>query len=68
MKKAPNITVAACPDCGEKITLKGKVEYGRRVACPNCEAELKVVEANPVELDWVDGDYYDDDDQEDEDW
>ena len=59
---------ASCPDCGERIQLKGTVQVGLQVTCPNCDAELEVIETDPVELDWVyDGDGYDDEDQ-DEDW
>jgi len=37
------------------------------VTCPNCGADLEIVETIPVELDW----YYEDEDEEeeeDEDW
>ena len=40
---------------------------GKKVVCPNCDAELEVVETEPVELDWA----YDDDldsTEEEEDW
>jgi Zn-finger nucleic acid-binding protein len=37
---------------------------GLKVNCPNCDAELEVIETDPVELDWV----YDDDEDQDEDW
>lgn len=67
---------ALCPDCGERVPLTMPVRLGMRVTCPNCEAELEVVETEPIELDWVyeDDDYeYDDefeyDEEEDEeDW
>ena len=58
---------AECPDCGEKIALQGRVEIGRRVTCPHCQAELEVVETVPLELDW----YYEEepsDDDDDADW
>lgn len=58
---------AVCPDCGEDIELKGKVTLGRKVTCPNCDAELEVVETSPIELDWAE-DEYDYEDEEDEDW
>lgn len=54
---------ASCPDCGEGIQLQGLARIGQKVICPNCDAELEVIETDPVELDWV----YDDDSDEDED-
>ena len=54
---------AVCSDCGEKVPLKGKIVVGRLVMCPNCEAELEVVETIPVELDFV----YEDEEDEDDD-
>jgi len=45
--------IVTCPDCGEKIILKGIIHVGLGVPCPNCEAELEVVQMMPVELDWV---------------
>ncbi len=60
-----NAAVAVCPDCGEKITLRGTIRLGREVICPNCDAELEVVETEPLELDWI---YDEEDEEEDEDW
>jgi hypothetical protein len=40
---------------------------GKQVTCPHCEAELEIIEIDPVEVDWT----YDDDDwdeQEDDDY
>ncbi len=62
---------AVCPDCGEKIPLSPPIRLGAQVTCPNCEAELEIVETDPVELDWVyeDDDYdYEQEDEDDEDW
>lgn len=66
-KTSTQSAVAPCPDCGEDITLRGTIRVGKQVTCPHCEAELEIIEADPVELDWT----YDDDDwdeQEDEDY
>jgi len=55
------------PDCGEKGPVEAPYELGQRVVCPNCQADLEVVETVPLELDW----YYEeppDDDEDDEDW
>jgi lysine biosynthesis protein LysW len=60
-------TNAECPDCGEKVPVKTPVELGQRVVCPNCQADLEVVETVPVELDW----YYEEeplDEDDDGDW
>ncbi|MBN1641067.1 MAG: lysine biosynthesis protein LysW [Anaerolineae bacterium] len=63
------VVKAICPDCGEEITLHGNVRLGQEVVCPHCDAELEVVEIDPLELDWAydDGDY-EDEEEEDEDW
>jgi alpha-aminoadipate carrier protein LysW len=61
-------TTATCPDCGEKVTLRGEIRLGQEVICPNCDAELEVVETDPVELDWAYDDEYDEDEDEDENW
>jgi alpha-aminoadipate carrier protein LysW len=61
--------VAFCPDCGQKITLSGDARLGQEVICPHCDAELEVVEMDPLELDWIyDEDEGYDEDDEDEDW
>ena len=51
--------IVTCPDCGEKINLRGIIQVGHRVICPNCEADLEVVALYPVELDWVSEDLAD---------
>ena len=58
--------IVICPDCGEEIFLKGRIELGREVICPNCDAELKVVETKPLALDWSYDDYDDYYDEEEE--
>ena len=58
---------ADCPDCGARIAVQSPVQVGQQVRCPNCDAELEVIDTNPVELDWVYEDEENDDD-EDEDW
>ena len=68
VKRTTGTTTAECPDCGEKITLRDPVELGQLVTCPNCEAELEVVETNPVELDWVYEEWDEEEEEEEEDW
>jgi len=46
--------IATCPDCGAKIVLQGAIDVGLGVRCPNCEADLQVVNLTPVELDAID--------------
>ena len=58
---------ADCPDCGARIAVQSPVRVGQQVRCPNCDAELEVIDTNPVELDWVYEDEESDED-EDEDW
>ena len=55
---------ADCPDCGARIQLQSPVQLGQEVTCPECAAELEVIQTNPVELDWI---YEDDEGEEDED-
>jgi len=46
--------MAHCPECDAKIDLEDDdVEEGQRLDCPECAAELEVVNTNPVELDVV---------------
>ncbi|MBN1872861.1 MAG: hypothetical protein JXA33_01415 [Anaerolineae bacterium] len=64
-----------CPSCEENISLHGKLELGKKIRCPHCDADLEVVGLSPVELDWADYDDWDDewddddeDDDDDDDW
>ena len=56
---------AYCPDCDGKIVFNAEPRVGTRLTCPHCDAELEVIDINPVELDWVyeesDEDWDDDD-------
>jgi lysine biosynthesis protein LysW len=56
---------AECPDCGEKVPVRLPIEMGQRVLCPNCMADLEVVETVPLELDWF---YEEPPDPDDEEW
>ena len=59
---------AICPGCDEEIYV-ARPRKGAQLTCNACNADLEVVETNPVELDWVyeDDDEWDDDDYEDDD-
>lgn len=65
--KARAVT-AACPDCGKTVTLRSPVRMGQEIVCPHCDAELEVIETDPVELDWIYEDDVTDEEEEDEDW
>ena len=58
------MSIAICPSCGDDIKLRGNVRIGQIVLCPYCEAELEVIDLDPVELDWA----YVEEDWDDEDW
>jgi lysine biosynthesis protein LysW len=49
-KNEPQKAVTVCPDCGQRIALKGKPEFGRRFTCIHCGADLKVVRTEPLKL------------------
>jgi lysine biosynthesis protein LysW len=49
-KSEPQKTATACPECRQRIALRGKVELGRRLACAHCGAELKVIKTEPLRL------------------
>jgi lysine biosynthesis protein LysW len=59
MKTRTQTAIVTCPDCGERIRLRGVIQIDHRVICPNCETDLKVVALYPIELDWVDEDVVD---------
>lgn len=60
-------TVATCPDCGRRITLRPQLQVGDAMICPHCETELGVVSLDPPELDWSWIEPADDENWEDED-
>ena len=43
-------TSATCPECEAAVPLKGDVEKGEIVPCPDCGAELEVIEQDPITL------------------
>lgn len=52
-----------CPDCAVEIDLdEDEVEEGEILNCPECEAELEVVQIHPVHLNVIS----EDDDEEEE--
>lgn len=63
---------AVCPGCDQNIYFRKTPKLGDIVYCDNCEADLEVVNVNPIELDWPweeeEEEDYEDEDFEDEDW
>ncbi len=45
--------MAHCPDCEAVIDLDNDIEEGQQLDCPECGADLEVVNTNPVELEVV---------------
>ncbi len=45
--------MAYCPECEAAIEVEDDVEEGATLDCPDCGAELEVVNTNPVELDII---------------
>lgn len=43
----------SCPECGQKIAIRGEPGTDRRFACAHCGAELKVVRTDPLSLGMV---------------
>jgi hypothetical protein len=54
---------AVCPSCDADIEIGAMPCYGLRLECPVCDAALKIIWLDPVELDWWD--YEDDEDDKD---
>jgi len=63
MKTITQALRASCPDCGEKIDLGPHPEEGQVVTCPECWAYLKVVNLDPLKLDWDTFELEDDEDE-----
>jgi len=59
--------MANCPECEAAIDMEIEdVEEGQRIDCPECGAELEVVNTNPLELDVIASG--DEDDEEEGKW
>jgi len=39
-----------CPECEAQVPLRGGLEHGEVVQCPDCGVELEVVTLNPTRL------------------
>jgi alpha-aminoadipate carrier protein LysW len=48
--------MTVCPECETAIDVdQDDIEEGQKLDCPECGAELEVVNTNPLELDLVVG-------------
>jgi alpha-aminoadipate/glutamate carrier protein LysW len=57
--------MTSCPACEAVIDLEDEeIEEGQTVDCPECGAELEVVNTNPVELDVLE----EEEEEEEEQW
>ena len=45
--------MAHCPACEALIEVEGDLDEGQTLDCPECGAELEVVNTNPVEFDVI---------------
>ncbi len=46
--------MAVCPECEAAVDVdEENIEEGQTLDCPECGAELEVVNTNPVELDVI---------------
>ncbi|HZT68569.1 MAG TPA: hypothetical protein VFC10_02320 [Terriglobia bacterium] len=54
-----------CPECEAMIDIEeDELEEGQTIECPECGAELEVVNTEPIELDIVRSDDEDEDEEE----
>lgn len=51
-----------CPDCGSNVSLTGPLEIGNTTVCPDCDAVLKIVGINPLNLEVESEDNQEEDD------
>jgi alpha-aminoadipate/glutamate carrier protein LysW len=58
---------ARCPACGNRVILRDQAEVWDLVTCPECDAQLEIVDLRPPTLDYADS-AVDDWDDEEEDW
>jgi len=44
---------ASCPECGTALDLEEPPQQGDWIVCSHCQANLEVINLEPLELDWV---------------
>ncbi len=68
MHRRTSMLVAPCPDCEWEIYLGAQPREGQKVTCPDCGAELQVIDLDPPELDWAFDGFEPDWDPDEEAW
>ena len=59
--------MAQCPDCEAFLDLEAdEVDEGEIISCPECGADLEVVNTNPVELDLAEDEDLEDEEEDDD--
>lgn len=47
------VVVAQCPECEHDLIIFEEVESGQYVRCKHCGADLEIVDADTMEMDWA---------------
>ena len=59
--------MASCPDCEAVMDVEeDEVEQGEVINCPDCGAELAVVNTNPIEVKRIEEEEEEDDEEEED--
>ena len=60
--------MAHCPECEAAVDIEADdVEEGQLISCPECGADLEVVNTNPIEFDLADDEDTEEEDDEEPD-
>jgi len=60
--------MAQCPECEALMDLEpDEVDEGEIISCPECGADLEVVNTNPIELDLAEDEDLEEDEEEEDD-
>jgi len=60
--------MAHCPECEAAVDIEADdVEEGQLISCPECGADLEVVNTNPIEFDLADDEDMEEEDDEEPD-
>lgn len=47
------MATAFCLDCGYSVNLGSRPVENQMITCPNCDAQLEVINLDPLEFDWA---------------
>lgn len=50
MEQSKFIKQIYCKDCNDPIQIEKEVQVGEIIECPNCGAEMEVVNLEPIEV------------------